>query len=105
MKNRMKELRTNKKLSMRDASSQLGLPLTTYCNYENGKRDPDSETLILLADFFGVSIDYMIGRGDEKEVKRQEAITKTEAELLRLFRSMSKEQRDLIIATARQIKK
>ncbi len=47
---------------MRQAAADLGMPYTTYVNYEKGAREPNSETLILLADYFRTSIDYMLGK-------------------------------------------
>jgi SOS regulatory protein LexA len=48
-----------------EVAKQLGLPRTTYCNYENGNRSPDFETLKKMADFFNVSVDYFLGRTDK----------------------------------------
>lgn len=59
---RIKELRESKGISMKEAARLLDLPYTTYVNYEKGLREPTSELLIQIADFFGVSIDYLIGR-------------------------------------------
>ena len=42
----------------------LGLKLRVYQYYESGDRKPVLENLIILADFFGVSIDYLVGRTD-----------------------------------------
>lgn len=63
--NRLRELRTQKGLNMKETAQALGLPYTTYVNYEKGTREPNSETLILLADFYGTSIDYMLGKDVE----------------------------------------
>lgn len=60
--NRLRELRLQKGLNMKEAAQSLGLPYTTYVNYEKGTREPNSETLIALADFYGTSIDYMLGK-------------------------------------------
>ena len=60
--NRMHELRTEKGISMKEAASLLGMPYTTYVNYEKGTREPNSETLILLAEFYNTSIDYLVGK-------------------------------------------
>ena len=38
--------------------------------YENGERVPHTETLMQLADFYGVSMDYIMGRTDRKEINR-----------------------------------
>ena len=62
--NRIKELRVSKGISMRQAALDLGMPYTTYVNYEKGAREPNSETLILLADYFNTSIDYLLGKSD-----------------------------------------
>lgn len=60
--NRMHELRTEKGISMKEAAARLEMPYTTYVNYEKGTREPNSETLILLAEFYNTSIDYLVGK-------------------------------------------
>ena len=62
---RLKELRTEKKLSIRAIAKLLDMPFTTYNNYEQGTREPSLETLVLLCDFFNVPADYLLGRVDE----------------------------------------
>ena len=64
--NRIKELRTEKKMSMKEAAAALALPYTTYVGYEKGEREPNSEMLIKIATFFEVSVDYLICRSDSK---------------------------------------
>lgn len=65
MKN-LKKLRENKGLSQMQLALKLGLNQNTISRYENGEREADYQTLIMLADFFDVSIDYLIGRTDNK---------------------------------------
>ena len=60
--NRLRELRKKKGLTMKQVASEIGLPYTTYVNYEKGDRDLGTEISIKLADFFNVSIDYLLGR-------------------------------------------
>jgi len=60
----MKSLREAKGLTMKDAARDLGLPYTTYVNYEKGDREPSSETLILIADYYNTSVDYLIGKSN-----------------------------------------
>lgn len=62
--NRISELRKERGISMKQAAEQLGMPYTTYVNYEKGARQPNSETLIDLANFYETSIDYMLGKSD-----------------------------------------
>ena len=64
--NRMKQLREERHLTMREASQRLGIPYTTYVNYEKGLREPNSEMLIQIADFFNTSIDYLLKRNDNR---------------------------------------
>lgn len=60
------ELRKSKNISMMQAAKELSLPYTTYVNYEKGVREPSSEILIKIANYFGVSVDYLIGRSEMK---------------------------------------
>lgn len=62
--NRIYELRTQMGITMKEAAARLGMPYTTYVNYEKGTREPNSETLILLARFFGTTIDNLLGKTD-----------------------------------------
>lgn len=60
--NRLKELREKTGKNMKDVAKELNLPYTTYVNYEKGNREPNSEMLIVMAKYYGVSVDYLIGR-------------------------------------------
>ncbi|WP_342762070.1 helix-turn-helix transcriptional regulator [Bacillus sp. BR3(2024)] len=58
---RLHTLRKEHKLRQEDMAKQLGIARTTYAMYEQGNREPDYNTLIKLATFFEVSIDYLLG--------------------------------------------
>lgn len=58
---RLKKLRKAKGLSQTQLANELGMIQQTYSNYENEKREPNIATLIKLADYFDVSVDYLIG--------------------------------------------
>lgn len=62
--NRLTKLREEKGLNKKEISKELSLPYTTYLNYENDEREPSSETLIQIAKFFDVSVDYLLGISD-----------------------------------------
>ncbi len=64
--NRIRELREDKDLRQIDVALATGIDQKTLSNYETGKTNPDSYSLIKLADFFDVSIDYLVGRIDCK---------------------------------------
>lgn len=57
---RLKELRSLKNLSQSDLANILSVDRSTYGKYETGDSSPDYEKLIKLADFFGVTVDYLI---------------------------------------------
>lgn len=57
---------------MKEAAKALDIPYTTYISYEkydnkDVRREPNSETLIRIADFYGVTVDYLIGKSDHKK--------------------------------------
>lgn len=64
---RIKALRESKGYNMRQMASALNLPYTTYVNYEKGAREPNSEQLILISKYFGVSVDYLLGLVNEPD--------------------------------------
>lgn len=61
---RLKELRVKKGLSQMRLAIELNMNQNTISRYETGKREADYKTLIQLADYFDVSIDYLLGRTD-----------------------------------------
>lgn len=60
--NRIRDLREDRDLRQVDVARATGIDQKTLSNYETGRTRPDSEALIRLADFFDVSIDYLVGR-------------------------------------------
>lgn len=62
---RIKGLRRGRKKNQKELASYLGLSQTTIANYENNSRFPNDATLINLADYFHVSLDYLLGRTDD----------------------------------------
>lgn len=63
---KFKELREEKKLLQKDVAKYLNISTSAYGYYEQGKRNPDIETIKKLADFFDVSADYLLGRTNNK---------------------------------------
>ncbi len=58
----LKALRINKYLTQKDVAKLVGVNQTTYGRYELGQIEPNIETIMKLADYYGVSIDYLLGR-------------------------------------------
>lgn len=65
--NRLKELRNKKSITQVELGKAIGLSKQTISTYELGTREPDNETLLKLANFFNVSLDYLLGRTDNPE--------------------------------------
>lgn len=63
--NVFKELRLEKKITQQELSYSLGLSRSAISMYETGEREPDFKTLKLIADFFNVDTDYLLGRTEK----------------------------------------
>lgn len=61
----LKSLRIKKELTQQQLADLLKINRVTYTQYELDKREPDNTTLIALADFFNVTIDYLLGREEK----------------------------------------
>lgn len=62
LRQRLIGLRQKEGLLQRDVADQLHIDRSTYSYYERGKTNPPLDILIKLADYFGVSLDYLAGR-------------------------------------------
>lgn len=58
----LKQLRTNNKMTQKNLADVLGVSLSSVAMWEAGKRSPDNEMLIKIAELFNVSIDSLLGR-------------------------------------------
>lgn len=66
---RLAALRNEKGLSQYELAEKLAFSRGQIGNYEQGTREPDFANLIKIADFFQVSIDYLLGRSDDRSFK------------------------------------
>ncbi len=64
----LKQLREQSRLSQKDIADYLGITRQAVASYELAKREPDYEILKKLADYFGVSIDYILGRANCRDL-------------------------------------
>ena len=67
---RLKELRKSKNISQLKLAIDLNTNQNTISRYESGEREADYSTLIALADYFGVSIDYLLYRTDNPNLNK-----------------------------------
>ena len=64
---RLKELRTEKGTTQKDVAEFIFCSPLVYSRYEREEREPDIDTLCRLADFFGVTVDYIICLTNKRE--------------------------------------
>ena len=67
---RLKILREQRHMSQVFLGMELGMSQNTISRYETGAREADYDTLIAFADYFQVSIDYLLGRTENPEINR-----------------------------------
>ena len=65
---RLKELRAKKKISQVKLAMDLNMSQNNISRYEKGEREADYDTLIAIADYFDVSVDYLLGRTDNPKI-------------------------------------
>ncbi|WP_246105429.1 helix-turn-helix domain-containing protein [Sporomusa termitida] len=68
---RLKTLRNKHKINQTVLANLLNVSQRQISYYENGKDTPPLPALITLADYFGVSLDYLVGRSDEAQSNRK----------------------------------
>ncbi len=76
LKNRLKEARLEKGLTLKQASKHIGIRDSTLSQYETGKREPKLETWISLSDLFGVPVSYLQGFGVSREAVINDLVDK-----------------------------
>ncbi|MGO1367771.1 MAG: cobalamin-dependent protein [Senegalia sp. (in: firmicutes)] len=103
---RIKKLRKKYELTQKKLAGQLGIGQTTIANYENGSRFPNPNILKSFADFFNVSIDYLVGRTESVEITNSSLIsfnTENDIDYNKVFNSYFIELRSEDILKAKNI--
>ena len=67
---RLRLLRKQRKISQLKLAMDLGMSQNSISRYETGEREADYRTLIMIANYFNVSIDYLLERTDNPEINR-----------------------------------
>ena len=70
MKNNLKKLRKEAGLTQISLQMKTGIEQSLLSKFENGDRIPPTETLMILADFYNVSMDYIMGRTENPEINK-----------------------------------
>jgi len=67
---RLKQLRVERQLTQRAVAIGVNITERNYQRFEHGLANPSHKAFIALADYFGVSLDYLAGRTDKQEINR-----------------------------------
>lgn len=81
---RLKQLRAEKKKSQGDLASLLSISRTSYCKYETDRHEPSVEYLVKLANYYDVTVDYLVGNADSRNCPT--LTPQDEAEILHKYR-------------------
>lgn len=92
MGERLRELRLSRNISQEEVARHIGITRSAYSHYEINNRQPVYETLIKLAAYFDVSLDYMIG-GTSSRHKSETSDVQDTREIMHLLQHMDHEQR------------
>lgn len=100
---RLRELRKERRMSQQEIAAALRIHRTTYTKYETGVVTPDQQGLVQLAEMFGVTVDYLLGRThtavpDDLEESAGELVSLSLQEklLVQMYRQLSyAEQQEL----------
>ncbi len=90
--NRIKELREQKGIGQKVLAIDIGVSQPTICDWESGRKTPSSKRAAILADYFGVSLDYLLGREDPLMAAAYDTV------LIQEFKSLPKEKREAALA-------
>lgn len=95
----LKDLRKKKGMSQTDVARALGISRQAYNFYENEKRDPDTAMVKTLAEFFGVSTDYLLGR--DNQANKNLLNNPDVMEIAALYEKLPNDKKELVLAMAR----
>ena len=91
--NRIREVRKSRGLTMKELGKMVGCSESTISVYETGKHEPDNQMLLKLSEVLDASIDYLLGKTEEKKETNAPRI----AVMLRAMEKMTPEQQKTMI--------
>lgn len=104
MTNRIRELRKQRGLTMKQLGAMFGLAESTISQYENGRRQPDNSTLLRLSEFFDVTVGYLLGAEknahaitDKRATNEDIKLSVIEIELIRKFRRLDERGKSAVL--------
>lgn len=107
---KLQTLRQQKGVSQSEIAKYINLTVGAYQNYENGRREANYETICKLADFYGVSVDYLLGRTTVKLMATEQPdplagidISDIEKRIIEKYTALDEDMRAVCIETFRQL--
>ena len=99
--NKIRALRKIHGMTMKELGNLVGLSESTISLYENGKREPDLETLQHFADIFHVSVDYILGRDVAESNPPTDSVESQRDKAIRILKSLSDENYQAMLTILR----
>ena len=104
----LRDLRISKNVKQSELAEMLGITPQAYQRYEYGTSEPNGDGFIILADFYGVSADYLLGRTEIKAMAgttpaEQLDVTAAEQEIIRRYAEFPEDLRLLLLDTIRKL--
>lgn len=101
----IKSLREAKGLSMAKVAAALALPKGTYASYEYGHREPGIEVLLKLADFYGVTVDYLLGREPKNPMLELPTKPISDDEFIAMYESLPPFAKEIFVEVMAKLSK
>lgn len=90
---RLRECRENANLSQKYVALTLGIAAPSVANWERGKTNPSHENIVKLADLYGVSTDYLLGRTEDPRGAEEVTIANIDFALSNEIRDMTDDEK------------
>ncbi len=104
---KLKSLRKENGLTQTELAKKLNIGQTTVAAYENGTHEPQIFSLIAYADYFGCTVDFLVGRDEDyirTDIRREQPLTEEERRLIVLYRSLNEDMRDMLMKQVQVMK-
>lgn len=97
--NRLRRLRQERKLTQAELGKIINVSKVSISGYETGERIPDTDNLKRLADYFGVTTDYLLGRSNDPRLTadQDKEVDKKAEELMKIYENLSENKKKEII--------
>lgn len=97
--NTLKTLREKRKLSMANVATALGVSVSAYQKYENNTRDVSTILLNSIADFYGVTTDYLLGREPQPNPLAMLNISVNDKKFIEIYNELSDLHKQIFVDT------